>query len=44
MKPHYPMNTDEILALLEYGKIDSEVAKQMIEEVIEQRIQEKVSQ
>lgn len=38
------MNTDEILAMLEYGKIDSEEAKQMIEEVIEQRIQKRVSQ
>ena len=38
------MNIDEILAMMEYGKIDSEEAKQMIEEVIEQRIQEKVSQ
>ena len=38
------MNTDEILAMLEYGKIDSEEAKQMIEEIIEEMIQEKVSQ
>jgi len=38
------MNTDEIIAMLEYGKIDASEAKLMIEEVIESRIKEKVNQ